>query len=1095
MAGNGKRQQLQTEIVLTGKIENSAKQLSAWLDTVGNKAISLGGQYMKLGEKLLETTKLYADFDDAMRATQGKLVTATAQDMAKLEEQVRSWAETTRFGAVETANAVKEAASSGWELTEIYEGIPTVMTLAATAGLDLTDATEYLNSALAGLNMDMSESATLVDQWVMASNRSRASVQDMGEAMQRLGSLMTFTESSDEVLTLLSVMAEYGTKGAEAGTLLRNVMLRLIAPTAKAAETLDMLDASEEELAELGEVDVAAAAEAMDTLGLSVFDAEGNLKSIIQVISELRSATSGMTEEEMYPMLAAIFPTRTLRGIMDLLRTSDEEYAAIQERIRSSSGYASEIAELQEGGIGGSIRTLKSAFEELKLTVGEAMNPQIMKVTDALTELIRHISDLPEGTWDFIGNIFATIVKAGPVLIGVGTTLKLASKLLTPTGAIATTATLLLSLITLLDQQMEERRQRNLDNLFGTATLDVAEMRQETEKTTQSYLSNNSALNELMDTMRDGATNYADVLEQLQGDLTTFAITGQQLTEEQKSSLSGLLNQMIDQANQDIDNGELHDLNMLDLLFGDVKTGKETDAFVNGVGWVSDYYADMRNEMVAVGQDLRNALTEALEDGELSPEDEKAIRAQIERLTEIEQQIQHGIIDQETGKRLYAASKVSMDSLEEYLQGNADSMNEALAANSEMFDTESGRYYSAWKHNYDKAKTGAERSRLQDELNNFMQELAREEEESAQGIRDDYAGLNMNAFDTALNQTGLGNAWELLKRIGEQGVGRDELDWSRALQGIGSGQGAELLRSLYDAEESTGWKIANLLDMTGNSNLADIITSLDRYASDLETQQMIIDTNEAYAQHLQQEEERRRAWYKEQDEKFAERQKYLDTLGPKVAGVGGSGVYWAADSEMTERYRKNKTGAALAQWGMEFVKDTHAWINGLFADDEELKAQAAGDAQTYVSQAQATLDKNPLKIKVDMVYGQTISGGTNFGIGGGAPSSVRTKAHFADGGRADTASIFGEAGPEWAIPEKHTARTASLLEAAAKASGFGSLGLTAGGSSSGPATIVYSPVINAQDARGVDGALREDKKRLEKWWNERAARAEAEAFG
>ena len=57
------------------------------------------------------------------------------------------------------------------------------------------------------------------------------------------------------------------------------------------------------------------------------------------------------------------------------------------------------------------------------------------------------------------------------------------------------------------------------------------------------------------------------------------------------------------------------------------------------------------------------------------------------------------------------------------------------------------------------------------------------------------------------------------------------------------------------------------------------------------------------------------------------------------------------------------------------------------------------------------------------------------------------------------------------------------------------MGLTAGGSSSGPATIVYSPVINAQDARGVDGALKEDKKRLEKWWNERAARAEAEAFG
>lgn len=1037
MAGNSKRQKLETEIVLTGKIENSVKQLSAWLDTVGNKAISLGGQYMKIGEKLLETTKLYADFDDAMRATQGKLVTASTQDMAKLEEQVRSWAETTRFGAVETANAVKEAASSGWELTEIYEGIPTVMTLAATAGMDLTDATEYLNSALAGLNMDMSESATLVDQWVMASNRSRASVLDMGEAMQRLGSLMTFTESSDEVLTLLSVMAEYGTKGAEAGTLLRNVMLRLIAPTAKAAETLDMLDASEEELAELGEMDVAAAAKAMDTLGLSVFDAEGNLKSMIQVISELRRATNGMTEEEMYPMLAAIFPTRTLRGIMDLLRTSDEEYAAIQERIRSSSGYASEIAELQEGGIGGSIRNLKSAFEELKLTVGEAMNPQIMKVTDALTELIQHISDLPESTWDFIGNIFATIVKVGPVLIGVGTTLKLASMLLTPTGAIAGTVTLLISLLTLFDQQMEERRQRNLDNLFGTATLDVAEMRQETDKVTESYLSNNSALNELMDTMRDGATNYADLLEQLQGDLTQFAITGQQLTEEQKSSLSGMINQMIDQANQDIANGELHDLNMLDLLFGDVQTGKETDAFVNGVGWVSSYYDGLRADMVAVGEDLRKALTEALEDGELSPEDEKAIRAQIERLTEIEQQIQQGIINQEIGERLYAASKVSADSIEEYFQGNEDSMNKALAANSEMFNMESGRFYDAWKYNYDNAKTEAERQQLQSQLDDFMQELAREEEEEAQGIRDDYAGFNTRAVDSVLDQIGLGDAWELVKRVGEQDITENGIDWDKALQGMDARQAEKYFEQIYEANKDTKGRLAEWVKQSGNENLAGIIT--------------------------------------ESDFLWGAVRRYGDEVR-------------ADEAVLAEQLQAQAASDAQAYVGkvQETLDQTPATPD--FANAAELQTQAMSDAQTYVNQAQAKLNANPLKIRVDMVMG-------NNGVKLPASLVGRGLNGYADGGRADTASIFGEAGPEWAIPEKHTARTASLIEAAAKASGFGSMGLTAGGSSYGPATIVYSPVINAQDARGVDGALKEDKKRFEKWWNERAARAEAEAFG
>ena len=107
---------------------------------------------------------------------------------------------------------------------------------------------------------------------------------------------------------------------------------------------------------------------------------------------------------------------------------------------------------------------------------------------------------------------------------------------------------------------------------------------------------------------------------------------------------------------------------------------------------------------------------------------------------------------------------------------------------------------------------------------------------------------------------------------------------------------------------------------------------------------------------------------------------------------------------------------------------------------------------------------------------------------------------FASGGRATTASIFGEAGPEWAIPEKHNERTAQLLNAAREASGFTWPDLLArfGGFNSNPqptpATIIYSPVINAADASGVDKVLREDKTRLERWFEERKMREEMEVY-
>ena len=92
---------------------------------------------------------------------------------------------------------------------------------------------------------------------------------------------------------------------------------------------------------------------------------------------------------------------------------------------------------------------------------------------------------------------------------------------------------------------------------------------------------------------------------------------------------------------------------------------------------------------------------------------------------------------------------------------------------------------------------------------------------------------------------------------------------------------------------------------------------------------------------------------------------------------------------------------------------------------------------------------------------------------------------FAEGGRATTPSIFGDAGAEWAIPEEHTQRTADLLNAAREASGFtwGELlerngGLNAGGGDINVNISSYAPVIHANDATGVAEELAKDKARL-----------------
>ena len=160
------------------------------------------------------------------------------------------------------------------------------------------------------------------------------------------------------------------------------------------------------------------------------------------------------------------------------------------------------------------------------------------------------------------------------------------------------------------------------------------------------------------------------------------------------------------------------------------------------------------------------------------------------------------------------------------------------------------------------------------------------------------------------------------------------------------------------------------------------------------------------------------------------------------------------------------------------------------ADGQTLLEYVSGDASnlemSITDQDGRSLTENvrgnisALKSAIDSQNGRTIT------------VNIRGNKMFASGGRATSASIFGEAGPEWAIPEEHTQRTAELLNAARAASGFSweellarYAGLNANTGAQQPTTIIYSPTINAANAAGVEEALIADKERLDRWWREK----------
>lgn len=118
-------------------------------------------------------------------------------------------------------------------------GIPAAMNISMAGGMELSQGLEYLVDITNAAGLSFEELGTLVDMWAVAANSSSTTIPEMGQAMQRMGATMQFFKGDMGALTtMLAVLADNGTKGSDAGTLLRNSIIRLIAPTKKAAEAM-----------------------------------------------------------------------------------------------------------------------------------------------------------------------------------------------------------------------------------------------------------------------------------------------------------------------------------------------------------------------------------------------------------------------------------------------------------------------------------------------------------------------------------------------------------------------------------------------------------------------------------------------------------------------------------------------------------------------------------------------------------------------------------------------------------------------------------------------------------------------------------------
>ncbi|MEW5677055.1 phage tail tape measure protein [Flavobacterium enshiense] len=190
-------------------------------------------------EKIKEFDQSVAD----LRAITG----ATGKDLDYLKKKAIEVGKETKGGAVKVVEAYKLIASAQPELLNNVQNLNKVteatLLLSKAAGMELPEAATALTDAMNQFGADASRAAEFVDALANGAKYGSAEIPEVTDALLKFGAVAKSSNVNiQESTALIELLAEKGLKGAEAGTALRNVLLKISAPDALPKDAQKVFD-------------------------------------------------------------------------------------------------------------------------------------------------------------------------------------------------------------------------------------------------------------------------------------------------------------------------------------------------------------------------------------------------------------------------------------------------------------------------------------------------------------------------------------------------------------------------------------------------------------------------------------------------------------------------------------------------------------------------------------------------------------------------------------------------------------------------------------------------------------------------------------
>ena len=382
---------------------STARTVASGMEGTGRKSALIASGMTAAGLAVaafgVAAVKMAADFDQQMSTVQAN-TGATSAQMDQLRAAAIEAGASTVYSASDSADAINDLGKAGMSVTDILTGgLTGALNLAASDGMAVGDAAEYMANALSMFHLKGSQASQVADTLAAGAGKAVGNVSDFGEALNNCGAQAnSFGMNVQETTGVLALFAQNGTIGAEAGTQLNSMLMKLAAPSAEAANT-------------------------MKELGISAYDAQGHFVGMANFAGQLQKAEKGLTDEQRNQANATIFGSYAIKAANYLYEAGESGVNKWTKAV-SESGYAAEQAAAKNNNLKGDLENLSGSMESLMISVGDGAQGPLRKMIQGLDTLVDTFAGLPSGAQQTLvvmaslAGVFGAVHKAAGNLNG-----------------------------------------------------------------------------------------------------------------------------------------------------------------------------------------------------------------------------------------------------------------------------------------------------------------------------------------------------------------------------------------------------------------------------------------------------------------------------------------------------------------------------------------------------------------------------------------------------------------------------------------------------------------------------------------------------